>query len=189
MKTKSLIIILLALVTGFSSISAQGFKKPSEGKAAVYFVRITMYGAPTSFEFFHNDKYIGVFNYKNYMVYECDPGNQLLWASSENKEFVTTDLQAGGVYVVLIDVIMGGFKARVGMTPIGPSDERFARAQELVEEKPPVVTPQKKIDDMNKKLGEKFIPEILGRYENEWKAEKNFKHISADMAVPENLLR
>jgi hypothetical protein len=187
MKTKSLLIILIALVTGFSSINAQGFKAPAEGKSVVYFVRLTMYGAPTSFEFFHNDKYIGIFNSKNYMRYECDPGEQLLWASSENKEFVTTDLRAGGTYIILIDVIMGGFKARVGMTPISGSDERFAKVKELVISKPPVVTPQKKIDEMNKKL-EKFIPETLDKYNNEWKSEKNFRHISADMAIPEDML-
>ncbi len=188
MKTKAFLIFLAALMIGFSSAYAQGFQAPAEGKAVVYFTRITGYGGPTSFEYFHNDKYIGIFNKKNYMRYELDPGEQLLWASSENKEFVTTDLKAGGTYIILIDVIMGAMKARVGMTPITAADERFARVKELINEQPPVVTTEKKIAEMNKKL-EKFIPETLEKYNTIWKAEKNFKHISADMAIPEDMLK
>lgn len=60
-----------------------------------------------SFEFFHHARYIGVFKGENYMRYECDPGEQLLWASSENKEFVTSELMPGGTYIVVVDVIMG----------------------------------------------------------------------------------
>jgi hypothetical protein len=188
MKTKAFFIFLVAIMAGFSSLFAQGFKAPAEGKAVVYFVRVTVYGAPTSFEFFHNDKYIGIFNGKNYMRYELDPGEQLLWASSENKEFVTADLKAGGTYIIMIDVIMGGFKARVGMNPITSADERFARAKELINDKPPVVTTEKKIDEMNKKLA-KFIPETLEKYNTIWKGEKNFKSITADMAIPEDMLK
>ncbi|MCU0462898.1 MAG: hypothetical protein MUF36_12950 [Bacteroidales bacterium] len=188
MKTKSFFVFLVALMIGFSSAYAQGFNAPADGKAVVYFCRVTMYGAPTSFEFFHNDKYIGVFNKKNYMRYELDPGEQLLWASSENKEFVACDLKPGGTYIIMIDVIMGAMKARVGMTPITASDERFARAKELIQKQPPVVTPQKKIDDLNVKLA-KFIPEQLEKYNTIWKAEKNFKSITPDMAIPEDLLK
>jgi hypothetical protein len=188
MKTKALLLFMAALIIGFSSAYAQGFKAPAEGKAVVYFCRVTMYGAPTSFEFFHNDKYIGIFNKKNYMRYELDPGEQLLWASSENKEFVTADLKAGGTYIIMVDVIMGAMKAHVGLTPINASEERFARAKELIQKQPPIVTPQKKIDDMNVKLA-KFIPETLGKYNTIWKAEKNFKSITPDMAIPEDMLK
>lgn len=188
MKTKALLLFLAAVMIGISSTQAQGFQAPADGKAVVYFCRVTMYGAPTSFEFFHNDKYIGIFNKKNYMRYELDPGEQLLWASSENKEFVACDLKPGGTYIIMVDVIMGAMKARVGMTPITASEERFARVKEMVNSQPPVVTPQKKIDEMNTKLA-KFIPEQLEKYNNIWKAEKNFKSITPDMAIPEDMLK
>jgi hypothetical protein len=55
----------------------------------------------------------------------------------------------------------------------------------LINKEPPVETPQKKIDDMNKKLA-KFIVENLDNYNNKWKNEKNFKHISPEMAIPES---
>lgn len=187
MKKLIFITILLAL-TGIYTVCAQGFQPPSEGKAVVYFVRVTKYGKPTSFEFFHQDKYIGVFKGDQYMRYECDPGEQLFWASSENKEFVTAELEAGKTYIIIVDVIMGAWKARVGLTPLEISDaETWERAKKLVNKKPPTVIPEAKIDKMNKKL-EKFIVEKLKMYESTWKNEKNFKHLSADMAIPDDQL-
>jgi hypothetical protein len=183
MKTKISFVLLIVLITGFSTIYSQGFQPPAPGKAVVYFARVTKYGYAVSFEFFHQDKYIGVFKGKNYLRYECDPGQQLLWASSENKEFITCDLKAGGSYVVIVDMVMGAWKGRVGFNPITADDERFIRAKELIDEQAPVVTPQKKIDEMNKKLAT-FIPEQLQKYNDIWKNEKNFKHISPDMAIP-----
>jgi len=113
----------------------------------------------------------------------------LIWASSENKEFVTCDLQAGGTYILQVDVIMGAMKARVGFTTFGASDnERFQRAKDLIMKEPPVEISQDKIDDMNKKL-DKFINEQLQKYNDVWKSEKNFKHISADMAIPEEAMK
>ncbi len=183
MRTKSALIILMILTAATGSLYSQGFTPPAPGKAVIYFCRVSNYGGVSSFEFFHQDKYIGVFKGKNYFRYECDPGSQLLWASTENKEFITTDLKEGGTYIVIVDIAMGAWKARVGLSPIYANDERFIRAKELIQKEPPVVTPQKKIDEMNVKLAA-FIAEQLQKYNDIWKVEKNFKHISADMAIP-----
>jgi hypothetical protein len=187
MKTKTIFTLLIALLMGSTSLFAQGFQAPSPGKAVVYFCRVSSYGFAISFEYFHNDKYIGIAKGQNYIRYECDPGEQLLWLSSENKEFVPSNLQEGGTYIIIVDVIMGAMKARVGCTPITASDDRFARAKELINKEPPVVTPQAKIDEMNKKLA-KFIVEKLDDYNNKWKNEKNFKQITPDMAIPESAM-
>src|SRR6187402_752971 len=133
MKTKITVAFFLLSFACCSSLFAQGFQPPSEGKAVVYFTRVSSFGALVSFEYFHQDKYIGIFKGKNYMRYECDPGETLLWASSENKEFLTADLKAGGTYVVLVNIEMGVGKARVDLEPITPtSKEKFERARELV---------------------------------------------------------
>ena len=187
MKTKITFMLLILLLT-VSPIFSQGFQPPAPGKAVVYFARVTKFGYAVSFEFFHQDKYIGAFKGKNYLRYECDPGQQLLWASSENKEFITCDLKAGGSYVVIVDMVMGAWKGRVGFNPITSDDERFIRAKELIDEQAPVVSPQKKIDEMNKKLAT-FIPEQLQKYNDVWKGEKNFKHISPDMAIPPEAMK
>jgi len=184
MKTKLFLVILVLIFCG-GMAGGQGFKPPEEGKAVVYFVRVSSYGFAVSFEFFHQDKYIGAFKGENYLRYECDPGEQLLWASSENKEFLTSELKPGGSYIVLVDVIMGFWKAHVGLTPISVDDtELFQRAKGVITGKSPVKIPDAQIEKMNRKLSA-FIPEMLDRYEKEWKQDRNFKHIAADMAIPE----
>ncbi len=45
-----------------------------------------------------------------------------------------------------------------------------------------------KLNKMNKKL-EDFIPEMLQRYQDEWKDLRNFKHISSDMAIPSTAIK
>lgn len=184
------IFLLSCLITFFAfKTQAQGFQPPAEGKAVVYFVRVSSMGFAISFEYFDGDKYIGAFKGKNYMRYECEPGNHLLWASSENKEFITADLQAGGTYVVIVDIAMGIGKARVGLSPITASaTEVFARAKELVKTEAPQVTEQEKIDKMNVKLKD-FIAKKLDQYETTWKHEKNFPKISPDMAIAKDDLK
>jgi hypothetical protein len=184
MKIK-LILIVCVLFTCILTTQAQGFQPPAEGKAVVYFTRVSVFGGLISFEYFDGDKYIGAFKGKNYLRYECEPGQHLLWASSENKEFATADLKAGGTYIIIVDIIMGIGKARVGFNPITEEDiEVFARAKELIKEKAPVVTPQEKIDKMNIKLKD-FIVKKLDQYETVWKQEKNFPSIAAEDAIPE----
>jgi hypothetical protein len=188
MKTKNLLIVI-AFILGVNVTNGKGFTPPSPGKAVVYFARVTNYGKGVSYEFFDQDKYIGTFKKKNYMRYECNPGKNLLWASAENKEFVTADLQEGGTYILIVNVVMGWGSARVGMNPITSADtDLFNRAKELINSSDPIVTPDKKIADMNKKL-EKFIKTKLDQYENEWKSTKNFKHISPEMAIPPESLK
>ncbi|MGE0089607.1 MAG: hypothetical protein AB7S50_09075 [Bacteroidales bacterium] len=181
---KLLFIIALIAVAGTTMVSAQGFQPPSEGKAVVYFTRVTLYGKPVEFEFFHQDKYIGAFKGDQYMRYECDPGTHLFWASSENKEFLTAELEADKIYVVMVDVIMGAMKARVGLTPVTIDKvEDLHKVKMLVNEKAPTVTPSEKIDKMNKKL-EKFITDKLNMYETKWKTEHTYNNITPDMSIP-----
>ncbi len=125
------------------------------------------------------------------MRYECDPGEQLFWVSSEDKEFVTSDLKEGDTYIIIINVEMGAWKARVGLNPLDPNEsELFDRAKKLVNKKAPIVTSQKDMDKINGKLKAKnFIPNQLEKYETIWKKEKDFPHISSDMAIPKESLK
>ncbi len=189
MKTLKILSFILVgtLLTG-SSIFAQGFEPPAEGKAVIYFVHVKKVG---KIEYFHQDKYIGrVFDKKTYIRFECDPGENLFWASAENKEFVTANLLEGGTYIVLGQSIMGAWSSRVRLTPITESSELFIKAHALINDKPPVVIPESEIEQMNIDLNEReFIKNILGHYENDWKDTKDFPHISADMAIPSEKLK
>ncbi len=181
-------VLAIFLVPG-TALFGQGFTPPAEGKAVVYFVRVTNLGFAVAFEYFDGDKFIGDFKGKSYMRYECDPGEHLLWASSENREFITADLKAGGSYIVIMDVKMGGWKARVGATPVtAGSGEEFDRAKELILAEAPVAYSDDQRDKKNEKL-KKFIAEQLKKYEDVWKKEKNFKSITADMALPEEAMK
>ena len=143
------------MLFGIKTLNAQGFKPPSTGKSVVYIVRVTDNGITTSFEYFHQDKYIGIFKGKNYMRYECNPGKNLFWASSENKEFITADLKEGGTYILIVDVYTGAIKYRVGLIPITEKDtDLFEQARKLINSRPPVVTPESKIKLMNFELAD-----------------------------------
>mgnify|MGYP000208879411 CR=1 FL=1 len=191
MKTmKSLALFSILLLVALQT-KAQGFPPPAEGKAAIYFARVSMFGGAISFQYFHNDEFVGQFKGKNYMRMEVDPGEQLFWASSENKEFLTADLEAGKTYIVVVDIIMGIGKARVGFSVLDNSNTDVRdRAIKLINSKAPIVTKESTMKKVNAKLEKKnFIPEKLEMYEKVWKKEKNFKHLSKDMAIPAELLK
>ncbi len=184
MKKFSILFMVMLMVTFANPLSSQGFQPPSPGKSVVYFVRVTGQSGSYTFEFFHQDKYIAALKGKSYFRYECDPGKNLFWASTENKEFLTADLQEGGIYLVIVDVIMGFWKPHVGFTPVDESrTDLLERAKALVNKKPPEEMPQAKIDKMNKKL-KKFISEELEHYEKVTKDKYHFRHIDPDMAIP-----
>lgn len=186
-KIKLLFVLVLVCIS--SQIFSQGFTPPEEGNAVIYIVRVTKWGGSTSFEYFHNENFIGIFKGKNYMRYECPAGEHLIWASSENKEFLRCDLAAGETYMALVNVIMGGFKARIGLEPLTADNEDFERAKELINDKEPVVTSESAIQKTQKKLEDRgFIENIMEKYENEWKDASATKVISPDMSIPkENL--
>lgn len=184
-------LILSFLVILFcTNVFSQGFPPPADGNAVVYFVRVSGYGGAVSFEYFHNEDFIGVFKGKNYMRYECPAGKNLLWASSEDKEFLDCDLKAGETYIVLVNIEMGAFKARIGLEPLSVDNKDFDRVKELVMDKAPVVTPQSKIKETTAKLEKKgFVENIMERYNSEWKDGKNTKKISPDMFIPKEKLQ
>jgi hypothetical protein len=187
-KLKSLVFVIAVLYISIPVFS-QGFIEPADSNAVVYFVRVSNYGGAVSFEYFHNEKFIGIFKGKNYMRYECPAGEQLLWASSEDKEFLNCNLKAGETYMVLVNIEMGAWKARVGLEPLTIDNEDFERAKALVMKQKPVVTPEAKINSTQKKLDDRgFVENIMERYENEWKNAKNTKIISPDMFIPKEKL-
>ena len=119
------------------------------------------------------------------MRYECPAGEHLLWASSENKQFLHCNLKAGETYIVLVNIVMGAWKARMDLEPVTIENKDFERIKELVYSQAPVETPPELIESTQKKLEERgFIQNIMTRYETEWKNEKNTKTITPEMFIP-----
>jgi hypothetical protein len=101
----------------------QEIKKPSEGKALVYFIRPNSTAFLVEFKVFHGDKFLGKIASKSYLTYECEPGEQLFWASSENRDYIIADLDANKTYVIEIEPEMGAFVAGVSVKPCFPNNQ------------------------------------------------------------------
>lgn len=186
MKTlKILSIILICSLTASFSLFAQGFQPPAEGKAVIYFVSVKR---TANYEYFLQDKYIGVFKGKNYMRIECNPGEHLFWVSAENKFFVTTNLMKGGTYIVVVSNKMGMWSAGVRCTPITEKHELFKKSYALINEEEPIIIPESLVEKRNSELVD-FIANIMDHYENEWKEKKDFPHITPDMALPAEAMK
>jgi hypothetical protein len=124
------------------------------------------------------------------MRYECPAGENLLWASSENKEFLKCNLKAGGTYMVLVKVTAGAFRNGVGLEPITADHKKFKEVKKLVKRKKPVVTPESKIQSTTKILEEKdYVNHIMKRYEEEWQFTGDTDIITQEMAIPIELLQ
>ena len=104
---------------------------PSE-KAVVYFVRSSMFGFAINFTYFDSTKVIGRFNGHKFLRYECDPGEHLFWARSENRDYVKADLEAGKIYVIDVIPQMGAVTARVRLVPINSSNYKMKKTQKLL---------------------------------------------------------
>ncbi len=129
------------------------------------------------------------------MRYEIEAGEHLFWVSSENKQFVKANLEAGKTYIIMVDIKMGAWKAQAGLDPQNIADpqqeKELQRAIELVNSKAPVTTPKSVIDKTTNKLQARgFVENIMERYINEWQYKDNYvKILTADMFIPDEMLQ
>lgn len=121
MKVLNRILLFGALVFGLNTLLAQSIEKPSEGKALVYIAK-TGAGPLVNFRIYDGDKFLGALSGFQYMVYECDPGEHLFWAASENRDYVEANLEANSVYVLNAEGQLGAFIAGVNFKPLNPND-------------------------------------------------------------------
>ncbi len=157
---KKLTLIFLLVLFSLISTFGQEFKRPSEGKSLVYFVRFSGVGALINFRYFDGNQSLGKANGVNYIEYECDPGEHLFWASAENRDFIKGNLKANATYVVEVRPTMGATRARVKLFPVAPTDDKaLKKIKKLIAKKPPT---ELKKDDEDMAI---FIKNGLQRYE------------------------
>jgi hypothetical protein len=147
MRKKMLVSILALCFTGLNILSAQGFVKPSAGKAAIYFTRTVTYGANMLIDIFDGEEYIAYSIGKGYSVYECDPGNHIFWIAAENTDFITADMEAGKVYIAQVYVFPGVMKGRVSLVPNSAIDKKidgYNASLEVINGTKPKVMDEKK---------------------------------------------
>jgi len=151
---KNIALALFAFLL-FSFTTADGIKPPSEGKAVVYIARTSSLGILINFSYFDKDKFIGKFHGHGYIRYECEPGEHIFWAQSENRDFVTADLEAGKIYFIEAAAKMGGLKARVRLMPVNPAQD--TKEMKIIE------------SQVNKLDPETFTAEYLQTENEKWK--------------------
>ena len=118
------ILLLFFVVTG----NAQTLKKPSEGKSLVYIMRsVNVAGGGLNFRVYDKDRFLGALPSRAYFTYECDPGQHLFWAASENRDFVEADLEANKTYVIDLKAKVGVFIAAVSLEPYSPDNKRHVK--------------------------------------------------------------
>lgn len=176
-----LAILMLALLT--LPVFAQQFDPAPVDKAVVYFVRANPLGAVINFNYYDGDLLIGRFNAGKYLRYECDPGNHVFWARSENRSFVEADLEAGKTYLIEIVPRLGGIKAGVGLVPFDPNAGKIPkRIRKLVTRTSPEVYPETLLADWEKNSSGR-TQNGLDRYGELREKNKNIPQLTKDMAI------
>ena len=172
----SLCLFLVLVQCAYS----QGITSPPSDKSVVYIARPAKLGAAINFKYFIDNQFIGKANAGKYFRIECKPGEHLIWAKSENLDFVQATFEAGKVYVIEAKPKMGGMKARVKLIPLNYSDEKqVAKTVKLINKKAPFIYPEDKLKTSQSEL-EHFIQESLVKFNTD-KKDKEIIKITSDM--------
>ncbi|ASK30777.1 hypothetical protein CEY12_11930 [Chryseobacterium sp. T16E-39] len=128
MESLKKVILFFVVLFGFSTVfsqkvTTQAIDKPSEGKSLVYILK-TGAGFLINFRVYDKDVFLGSIASGKYLVYECEPGQHLFWASSENRDYVEANLEPNSVYVLNAEGQMGAFVAGVSLKPLNPAEFR-----------------------------------------------------------------
>jgi len=100
----------------------QPFQRPSEGKSLVYIIKSGA-GALVNFRAYLDNKFLGVLSSDTYVLVECDPGNHLFWAVSENRDYIEANLLPNKVYVLNAEGQMGAFVAGVSLNQLDSNEK------------------------------------------------------------------
>ncbi len=156
MKTLKKITCFFLFLTFFVttlSFAQDKITAPTKGKAVIYLLRTKSLGSLMNFRFFKNNHYLGKFNGKNYLRYECEPGKNIFWVKAENIDFIKTNLAANRIYLVEVNAIMGAFSAGVKFRIVDYNDEKqMKRIHKLLASKDPKVFTQEQLLADEKKM-------------------------------------
>ncbi|MGB1210078.1 MAG: hypothetical protein ACPG41_01560, partial [Lacinutrix venerupis] len=126
----SIVVFFFFLMT--SNSFAQILEKPSENKSMVYIMRSNDLGGSLNFRVYDNEKFLGALPSRAYFTYECDPGEHLFWAASENRDFVEATLEANKTYVIDLRAKIGLVITAVGVEPYSPDNKRHVKRTKKV---------------------------------------------------------
>lgn len=172
-------VSILSLLLIFTSISfAQEESKANNiEKAHVYFVRVSQYATHAMYYIIDQDSLIHISEGLSWTRYTCDPGDHLFWVTNrDNEDFMTANLKAGKSYMAIIHSFPGFGKTNMQLLPVDEKSKWFTKGKELILKEEESKTLEEDIFYKMKSLKKrKVIQKTLGRYENEWKYEKNYE--------------
>lgn len=154
MKHLFLLFSLFFSLTISSQINTKEIVPPSEGKSVIYFFRTSGYGGIMNFRYFDGKKYLGRFNGKNYMRYECEPGKKNFWLKAENIAVLEADLLPNKTYLVLTNASAGGFFTAAAKFRLVEYDSKahVRRINRLLRKKKPKKFTQETLDEQLSKM-------------------------------------
>jgi hypothetical protein len=122
MKTVSIVFFLIILFCAVPAFT-QEISLPPYDRSVVYFVRTSVIAQTFPCSYFDSTDFIGEFNGREYVRYECRPGFHLFWAEADNRDFVEADLEGGKIYFIET-VPIGSWTTDFRLVPIDPEDEK-----------------------------------------------------------------
>jgi hypothetical protein len=165
-KILALAFIVLGFCAHLELSAGKELQPPSEGKAVVYLGRMTGFvGAGRPFHFFADEQYLARIKGKNYLRYECEPGEHLFWVAAERRSFVKAELEAGRSYALFARLQAGAWTARAELQPITEGSEAWGEFHKMIRGSKP-----SKIDEAYIKKWEASQPVYIERALAEWKA-------------------
>lgn len=172
------IIAYLTFVLVSTPLLGQVVSDAPEDKAVVYFVRTVKGTGILAYPgVFCENGPIGILSYRNFIRYECEPGDQLFWILRGNispitftnyKQFIDTKLLAGKIYLIEVRVLIEGIR----MEPVNPVTDldRLDRIKSVLNSKSSIKANKmmkkkdyhkKKIHKSWTKLGMEKYPEFV----------------------------
>jgi len=179
LKTLSVTIFVFVITL---TLNAQTIEPAPIDKAVIYFVRTNALGALINFTYFDGENVIGKFNGLKYMRYECEPGEHLFWARSENKSFVEANVEAGKIYIIEVIPTMGGIKAGVRLVPIHPKTDKLKKIQKLISKKKSMEFTDKQLQQFNSQMKE-VVKKGMKKYNKMQSKNKSIPVLSKGMSL------
>lgn len=129
----------------------------SSNRSVIYFVRANSMGSLVNFTYFDGEKAIGKFNGRKYLKYECEPGQHLFWARSENRSFVEANLEGGKAYMIEVLPRMGGLKATVKLVPVDVKSHNMKKIKKLFSKRSAITFTQQELLELQEEMNEVII--------------------------------
>jgi len=194
---RTIIAYLIFVLVSTPSISQVIHEAPAD-KAVVYFVRTVKGAGMLAYPgVFCENGPIGILSYRNFIRYECEPGNQLFWILRGNisqitftnyKQFIDTELLAGKIYLIEVRVQFEGIR----MEPVDPvaDYDRLDRIRSVLNSKSSLKANKmmKKKDYHKKKIHKSWTKHGMEKYPK-FVEKGKVKQLYSDWFVePEDLL-